>query len=200
MQWLAALCVKRPVFATVLILVADRRRRVLLHAASASTASRRSTSRRSSITTRAAGRRARADRDRDHRQDRGSGQHHQRHRRAALDLVRGRLAGHRSRSCSTRTSTSPRRRCATRSTASCRSCRETIEQPRVDKFDPDAAPVLSLALSAEQAGPRDHRVRRQGAAPPARERQRRRPGARPRRPPAPDQRLARRRSAARATT
>ena len=49
----------------------------------------------------------------------------------------------------------------------------------------------------EQAGPRHHRVRRQGPAAPARERQRRRPGARPRRPAAPDQRLARRRSAAR---
>ena len=73
----------------------------------------------------------------------------------------------------------------------------TIEQPRVDKFDPDAAPVLSIALTRQQAGPRRHRVRRQGAAPPARERQRRRPGARPRRPPAPDQRLARRRSPAR---
>ena len=34
---------------------------------------------------------ARADRNGDHRQDRGSGQHHQRDRRAALGLVRGRL-------------------------------------------------------------------------------------------------------------
>ena len=102
-----------------------------------------------------------------------------------------------SASCSTRTPTSPRRKCATRSTASCRSCRKTIQQPRVDKLDPDAAPVLSLALERQQAGPRHHRVRRQGAAPAARERRRRRPGARPRRPQAADQRLARRRSAAR---
>ena len=41
----------------------------------------------------AAGRGARGDRDRAHRQDRGGGQHHQRHRRAALDLDRGRVAG-----------------------------------------------------------------------------------------------------------
>ena len=38
---------------------------------------------------------------------------------------------------------------------------QTIEQPRVDKFDPDAAPVLSIARQREQAGPRHHRVRGQ---------------------------------------
>ena len=58
----------------------------------------------------------------------------------------------------------------------------TIEQPTVEKFDPDAAPVLTLAVSAQQADPRHHRVRRQDAAPPARERQRRRPGRSSRRP------------------
>ena len=73
----------------------------------------------------------------------------------------------------------------------------TIQQPRVEKLDPDAAPVLSIALTRQQADPRHHRIRRQGAAAAARERRRRRPGARPRRPPAADQRLARRRSAAR---
>ena len=52
-------------------------------------------------------------RDRDHRQDRGGGQHHQRHRRAALDVDRGRLAGRHHLHASTRTSTSPRRTCAT---------------------------------------------------------------------------------------
>ena len=49
-----------------------------------------------------------------------------------------------------------------------------------------------------QAGPRHHRVRRQGAAPAARELRRRRPGRGDRRPQAPDQHLARRRAAARA--
>ena len=34
---------------------------------------------------------------------------------------------------------------------------KTIQQPRVDRFDPDAAPVPSLALSAKQAGARHHR-------------------------------------------
>ena len=41
------------------------------------------------------GRGAGGDRDRGHRQDRGGGQHDQRHRPADLDLVRGRLPGHR---------------------------------------------------------------------------------------------------------
>ena len=75
---------------------------------------------------------------------------------------------------------------------------KTIQQPRVDQMDPDAAPVLSLALSAKTSRCADITgVRRQGAAPADRERQRRRPGARPRRPPAADQRVARRRSPAR---
>ena len=72
---------------------------------------------------------------------------------------------------------------------------KTIQQPRVDKMDPDAAPVLSLALSAKNQPVRDITeyadkvLRRQN-----RKRQRRRSGADPRRPAAPDQRLARRRS------
>ena len=74
---------------------------------------------------------------------------------------------------------------------------KTIQQPRVDRMDPDAAPVLSLALTAEQAGPRHHRIRRQGAPSTAREPERRRPGARDRRPRTADQHPARRRSPAR---
>ena len=74
---------------------------------------------------------------------------------------------------------------------------KTIQQPRVDRFDPDAAPVLSLALSANRPIRRHHRVRGQGAAAAARKRERRRAGARPRRTSAPDQRLAGRRPAAR---
>ena len=88
-------------------------------------------------------RRARGDRDRDHRQDRGGGQHHQRHRRAALDLVRGHLAGHRH----VRAREGRRRRRAGSARQgqrrARRRCPKTIEQPRVDKLDPDAAPVLS---------------------------------------------------------
>ena len=52
----------------------------------------------------------------------------------------------------------------------------TITQPTVEKRDPDAAPVLTVALTAN-ARCADHRIRRQEAAPPARER-RRRAGAR----------------------
>ena len=94
MQWLASICVRRPVFATVLILIivvvgivgyrqlgVDRFPKVDFPIVS--------------VDHDAAGRGARGGRDRGHRQDRGGGQHHQRHRRAALDLDRGRVAGHR---------------------------------------------------------------------------------------------------------
>ena len=73
--------------------VADRRRRVRVYAPRPRSLSqgRLPDGRRHDP---AARRRARGGRDRDHRQDRRSGQHHQRHRRAAIDLVRRRLAGH----------------------------------------------------------------------------------------------------------
>ena len=94
MQWLAELCVKRPVFAAVLslvILVVG----VVFYSSWASTSFPKIDFPVIVVTTRAAGRLARGHRDRGHRQDRGRGQHHQRHRRAALDLHRGRVAGHR---------------------------------------------------------------------------------------------------------
>ena len=86
MQWLAAISVKRPVFASVLILALtvigafaftrlglDRFPEGRLpHRRGDDAAARRG---------------ARGSRNRDLRQDRGSRQHHQRHRRAALDLV-----------------------------------------------------------------------------------------------------------------
>ena len=86
MQWLAALCVKRPVFAWVLVLSltvvglfafgrlgVDRFPNIDIPTIS--------------VTTRLPGRRAGADRDRGHRQDRRVGQHDQRHRYPHLDLV-----------------------------------------------------------------------------------------------------------------
>ena len=103
-------------------------------------------------------------------------------------------------STSRRTATWPPRTCATGSTGSCRCCREGIDPPIVEKLDPDAAPVLLVALQRQQADPRGHRDRRQAAAAADRERRRRRPGDRARRPQAPDQRLAQLRLAARATT
>ena len=100
------------------------------------------------ISTRLVGRGAGGDRDRDHRQDRGGGQHDQRHRPADLDLVRGRLARSSSSSTSRRTPTSPPRRCATASTACCATCPRDADPPVIEKIDPDAAPVLSVAVSA----------------------------------------------------
>ena len=70
-----------------------RRRHRRLQASWASTASPTSTCPIVTVITAPARRRARGGRDRGHRQDRGGGQHHQRHRRAALDLDRGRVAG-----------------------------------------------------------------------------------------------------------
>ena len=94
MQWLAAISVKRPVFARVLILSLT-----VVGAFAFTQLGRRPLPEGRLPHHRrhhpAAGRGAGAGRDRDHRQDRGSGQHHQRHRRAALDVVRRRVARHR---------------------------------------------------------------------------------------------------------
>ena len=92
MQKLAELCVRRPVFATVLILVlvvvgffayhqlgVDRFPKVDFPFVV--------------VTTTLPGAAPGGDRDRGHRQDRGGGQHDQRHRPAELHLVGGRVAG-----------------------------------------------------------------------------------------------------------
>ena len=57
-----------------------------------------------------------------------------------------------------------------------------IDPPIIDKVDPDAAPILYLSLAAEPADPRDHRVRRQDRAARARVAERRRAGDDRRRP------------------
>ena len=109
-------------------------------------------------------RRARGGRDRDHRQDRGGGQHHQRHRRAALDLDRGRLAGlhhlhareeHR------------RRRAGGARPASTSSCRDLPEGHRAARSSassiPTPRPSSTSPLDGRPAHPRGHRVRRQAS-------------------------------------
>ena len=119
MNQLAAICVKRPVFATVLDPGAGGVRRVrLLEARGRPLSQGRLPDRHRDHAP--AGLRARGNRDRDHRQDRRGRQHGQRHRRAAVDLLRGHLAGLHHVRCWRRTSTSRRRTCATRSTACCR--------------------------------------------------------------------------------
>src|SRR5450756_646999 len=88
MQWLAALCVRRPVFATVLILMLT-----VVGAFSFTQLGGRSPSQGRLPDRRCddpePGRRTGGDRDGGHRQDRGSGEHRQRHRRASLDVGRG---------------------------------------------------------------------------------------------------------------
>ncbi len=62
------------------------------------------------------------------------------------------------------------------------------DPPLIEKIDPDASPVLSIALSGPAPDPRYHRVRGQDAPAPDRVRSRRRPGAHRGRPAAADQR------------
>ena len=147
MNQLAAICVKRPVFATVLILVlvvfgvsgytklgVDRFPKVDFPDHHRDHASARLG--------------AGGNRNRDHRQDRRGGQHGQRHRRAAFGLLGRHLAGLRPLPAWRRTSTWPRRTCATRSTGVLPELPEDVEQPTVEKMDPDSSPVLSIAVSA----------------------------------------------------
>ena len=147
MRRLAEICIRRPVFATVLILSlvvvglvayftlgVDRFPNVDFPLVDGHHAAGR--------------RRPRGDGDRGHRQDRGGGQHDQRHRPADLDLVRGHLASSRSGSTWRRTATWPRRRCATRSTRCSaelparpirRSCRSSSPTPR--RSSPSRSPA-----------------------------------------------------------
>ena len=164
MQWLAQICVRRPVFAAVLMLVI-----LVVGVAGYTQLGRRPVPqdrlprRRRHHAARRRG--ARGGRDRDHRQDRGGGQHHQRHRRAALapraegvsqvfitfilekdvDVAAQEVRDHVN---ARRSPQLPR----------------GIDPPVVSKFDPDAvAGPLHRASSREQADARDHRDRRQAA-------------------------------------
>ena len=73
----------------------------------------------------------------------------------------------------------------------------TIDAADDREAGPGRAADLHAGADRRQADPRRHRIRRQGAAAPARERRRRRPGAGARRPQPADQRGAGRRAAAR---
>ena len=149
MQWLAQICVRRPVFASVLMLRhRGARRRRLRQARPRSVPQRRLPLRRRDHAPRR--RRAGGGRDRHHRQDRGRGQHHQRHRRAALDVDPGRLAASSSSSSWRRTATSPRRTCATRSRPSCHDLPKGIDPPIVSKIDLGAAPILLIAVRSDK--------------------------------------------------
>ena len=148
MQWLAALCVRRPVFASVLILSLTVVGAVRLHPAWRRPVAERRLSRRSGDDA-PARRRAGAGRERGHRQDRGGRQHHQRHRSAQLDFGRRHLAGRRRLPAR-----EERRR---RRAGSARRVNRilpllprTITQPTVEKRDPDASPILTVAVTANK--------------------------------------------------
>ena len=150
MQWLAALCVKRPVFATVLILSLTVVGALLLPPASASTASRRSTSRRSWSPRVQPG--AAPEQIETEITDKIE---------EAVNTISGidELRSVSSEGVSHRRSSVParqghrRRRAGSARQGQRRAAAAAagpIEQPRVEKFDPDAAPVLSIAVSANQ--------------------------------------------------
>ena len=183
MHKLAELCVRRPVFATMLVLSlvvvgvysfsglgVDLLPNIDVPTVAVSVAN--------------PGRLAGADRDRDHQEDRGRGQHHQRHRRAALDVDRGPRRRSSSRSCSRKTATSRRRKCATRSTwssATCprppwrRSSRSSIptrcRSCRLRSAGTGRCATSPRSPTSDQAAARDHQRRRPGA-----DRRRRRAG------------------------
>ena len=144
----------------------------------------------------AAWRRAGADRDRGLRQDRGSRQHDQRPRRAALDVRRGRVD---------RDGVVPAREGRRRRRAG--GARQGQPHPAAAAAHDPAAGHREDGHGrgagarhrgvAPRAGPRGHRVRGQGAAAPPRDGERRRPGAGARRPGPADQPVARSRPPAR---
>ena len=149
MQWLAAISVKRPVFASVLILA--------LTVIGAFAFSRLGLDRFPKVdfptvvvTTRLPGAAPEEVETEITGQDRGSRQHHQRDRRAALDLVRRRLARSSSRSCSRRTRDVAAQEVRDRVNRVLPLLPRNIEQPTVEKFDPDSAPVMTLAVSADK--------------------------------------------------
>ena len=63
----------------------------------------------------------------------------------------GNVDRHRRPSSSTATSTWPPRTCATRSPSPSATCRATSEPPIISKFDNDQAPVLTIALSGDRS-------------------------------------------------
>ena len=148
MQWLAEVSIKRPVFASVLVLSLVvvgvfsyfRPGRGPVPEGGLSDGLGHDASDR---------RRARGHGDGDHRQDRGRRQHDLRHRRAPLDLDRGRLAGlHPVRAGEGRRRRRPGG--AGQGQPVLADLPRDIDPPIIDKVDPDAAPVLYLSLSADR--------------------------------------------------
>jgi HAE1 family hydrophobic/amphiphilic exporter-1 len=154
MQWLAELCVKRPVFATVLSLVilvvgsvfyaqlgVDQFPKIDFPVIVVTTVLPGSSPEdiETDITDKVE----------------GGGQHHQRHRRAAQQQLRGRLAGHHS----VRAGEERRRRraggAAEDQHGAARAAASGVDPPIVQKFDPDAQPVLFIALQATRADVRE---------------------------------------------
>ena len=197
MQKLAEICIRRPVFATMLIMAL-----VVLGLDVVPQTRRRPVP-----------------------EDRFPGRHHH-HHAARRRAGRSGNAGHRSASKkpSTRsaasTSCAPisaegvshghhrvrarqgprsrrRRKSATRCPASFRSCPRDVDPPVVEKLATDASPIFNVVVSSPPRPARDHQDRRRPHQEEHRVAEGRRPGPLRRRPAAPDPGLARRREAVR---
>ena len=191
MQWLASLCIRQPVLTWVLMLVI-----VVVGSRRLPLARRRSVPEDRLppilVTTTLHGAAPEEVETEHHRQDRGRGQHDQRHRRAALDVERGCLAGHHrvhARQGHRRRGARGARPHQQRAPAS---CRKGIDQPVVieDRSGRGADPARH-ACARRASHPRLTELADKTRAPADREHQRRRPGDDPRRAQAADQPLAR---------
>ena len=146
---LPSVCIRRPVFTTMLVRAAGRAGPGLVSAARRRPLPQRRLAGRDRDDHPARGER-RGDGDRGHQADRGGGQHHHRDRRAAIDDQGGGLAWSSCSSCSRRTATSPRRRSANKVSAILAQLPEGTDRRSIDKFDIDAAPVMTIAVSGRR--------------------------------------------------
>ena len=196
MQKLAEICIRRPVFAAMIVLA--------LVVVGAASYFRLGVDRFPSVDlptvtvrTTLPGLLPRGDRGRDLAEDRGGGQHGRGHRGAALDLLRLHARSSSPPSTSTATSRPPRRTCAT---ASRRSFATLPDGRPSRRSSPSSTTTVAGAVDRAVGQPlaaRADRARRQGRQGAARALGRRRRGADRRRPGARDQHLGRRRPAGR---
>ncbi len=176
MQKLAEICIRRPVFATMIILAL-----VVVGAATYVPPRRRSLpvgrpAHRHRPRRACPAPRPRRWRPRSRRRSRRR-QHRRGHRGAALHLRPGQRHRHRHLQPRAATSTSRPRTCATASPSPSRNLPRDIRPPVISKFDNDQRAGAHIALSGDRSHARADRARRQDRAGPARALHRRRRGA-----------------------
>ena len=176
-MFLSNLSIKRPVFATVMMLSARDAGHRLRTVGWPSTSCRTSRSRSSRSSPMYPGGVARDRRARGDPEDRGGGQPDRRREARRVDLARGRVAGRRRVRARGQGRPTRRRRRARRSPPSAATCPHAIEEPIIEKLDigghPDdvaGGPVVDAVAARpddagrpeDQAAAREHPRRRQG--------------------------------------